>query len=190
MPIDQPDDLQNLWKELGSNPGPVSIDELRRSAQKVRKTVHWRSILGTGAALTVVASFSYFFFLSRNLWQHVGTALTVVGAAYMIVQLRMRPARVMPEMGATESIRFYRNELERQRDFHRGWWFWSRLVIFLPGPVIFLVSVALTFPQAATFVWLELAAFVFFVSMAVPLNLRLARKYQRQIDRLDALHKS
>ena len=79
-------------------------------------------------------------------------------------------------MGATESIRFYRNELERQRDFHRGWWFWSRLVIFLPGPVIFLVSVALTFPQAATFVWLELAAFVFFVSTAVPLNLRLARK--------------
>jgi hypothetical protein len=67
----------------------------------------------------------------------------------------------MPDMDETESLRFYRDELERQRDFHQGRWFWSRL---------------------ATFGWMELAAFIIFCACAVPLNLGLARKYQRRID--------
>lgn len=84
---------------------------------------------------------------------------------------------------------FYRAELERQRDFHRGWWFWSRTLIFMPGPVIFFIGLAQTYPKRATFVWLELAAALILAAIAVPLNFRLARKYQRRIDALDAWQK-
>jgi hypothetical protein len=58
-------------------------------------------------------------------------------------------------------------------------------VIFIPGPAIWIVGFALAFPQMAIFIWLELAAFLVFAALAVPANLRLARKYQRRIEALD-----
>jgi hypothetical protein len=84
-----------------------------------------------------------------------------------------------------DCIRFYRRELERQRDFHRGTWLWSRLLIFLPGPLLFCMGFARVHPDAATYIWLEFAAIVVLAGIAVPLNLRLARKYQSRIDSLD-----
>jgi hypothetical protein len=160
----------------------ASIGALRRDAEKLRKSVHRRSVVGLGVTWAVVAAFSLIFFLFPNVWQRIGSALTVVGTAYMCIQLRMRPARVMPDMDETESLRFYRDELERQRDFHQGRWFWSRLAILLPGPLIFFVGFARAYPRLATFGWMELAAFIIFCACAVPLNLGLARKYQRRID--------
>src|SRR6202165_1474835 len=41
-----------------------------------------------------------------------------------------------------------------QRDFHWGKWFWSRLLIFLSGPLIFCVGLAQAYPKIALFIWL------------------------------------
>jgi len=92
-----------------------------------------------------------------------------------------------PEAGGTSCIQYYRAELERKRDFHRGTWFWSRLLIFLPGPLLFCVGFAQAHPEIATFIWLEFAALLILAVIAVPLNLRLARKFQRRIDALNAV---
>jgi hypothetical protein len=184
-----PDDLKSLWQELGTNPVRISLDELQREAGKLKQGLRKRSFIGLGAALVVIAAFSVFFFVFPNKLQRIGSALTVLGTAYMVVQLRMRRAEFVPDVGETECVRFYRAELERQRDFHRGRWFWSRLMIFFPGPLIFLVGFAKAHPELATFIWLELAVFLILAIIAVPLNLRLARKYQHRIDALDALQK-
>jgi hypothetical protein len=66
--------------------------------------------------------------------------------------------------------------LERRREFHRGWWFWSRLLIYAPGPLIYFAGDALL-PEAAVFLLL--------IAIAIPLNLRVARRYQDRIDELD-----
>jgi hypothetical protein len=56
----------------------------------------------------------------------------------MAWQLYRRTAAVMPINASDEDlVPFYRAELARQRDFHRGSWFWSRLVLFAPGPLVF-----------------------------------------------------
>lgn len=39
-------------------------------------------------------------------------------------------------------------------------------------------------------IWLEFVSLLVLVTIAVPLNLRLARKYQRRLDALDAFIKS
>src|SRR5260370_27167279 len=96
----------------------------------------------------------------------------------------------MPDMGETDCMSFYRAELERQRDFHRGRWFWSRLLIFLPGPLVFCVGFAQAYPGLALYIWLEFATLLILAPIAVLLNLGLARKYQRRIDALDASLKS
>jgi len=183
-------DLEILWKELSTNPLQISPDHLRKEAEKLRTGLRRRSVIGGGAALIVIAGWTLFFFVFPNALQRIGSVLTVAGAAYMVVQLRMRPARTMPDIGEIDCLRFYRTELERQRDFHRGKWFWSRLLIFLPGPVVWCVGFAEAYPKLAPFIWLELAAFLILGAIAIPLNLRLARKYQRRIDALDASLKS
>jgi len=185
-----PNDLKMLWKELSVNPLQVSPDQLRKEAEKLRKGLRRRSVIGGGAAWIGVVIWTIFFFLFPNRLQRVGSILTVLGSAYLLVQLRMRPARAMPDVGETDCTEFYRAELERQRDFHRGKWFWSRLVVVLPGPVMFCVGFAQSHPEIALFIWLELAVILVLAAIAVPLNLRLARKYQRRIDTLNASLKS
>ena len=60
---------------------------------------------------------------------------------------------------------------------------------FLPGPIIFNVAFALDRPMFAPLVELQIALMVMAVAILVPLNLRLARRYQRRIDALDASRK-
>jgi hypothetical protein len=182
-------DLEILWKELSTNPLQISPDQLRKEAEKLKAGLRKRTVIGGGAALIVIVGWTVFFFVFPNALQRIGSILTVAGAGYMLVQLRMRPARTMPDTGATDCMRFYRDELERQRDFHRGKWFWSRLLIFLPGPLISFVGFARAYPKVAPFIRLELMAFLILGAIAIPLNLRLARKYQGRIDVLDAFLK-
>ena len=186
MPGDYlPDDLKNIWKELDTNPIQRKADEVRKEAEMLRKGVGRRSALGGLVCLILMASFTVFFFKFPNGLQRIGCVLTVAGVGYLILQLRMRRSSATPDPGETDCVRFYRAELERQRDFHRGKWFWSRLLIFVPGPIVFMAGFAQAYPKLSSGIRLELAAFLILGVIGVPLNLRLARKYQRRIDALD-----
>lgn len=187
MPGDYlPHDLKALWQELDANPLERSPDQLRQEVQKLRIGLRRRSIFGAGAALFVMICWTRSFFVDPNWLQRLGSILTVLGAGYMIVQLRMRPSPAMPNFGETASIPFYRAELERQRDFHRGKWLWSRLLIFLPGPLLWCAGFAQAKPGIAAAIWVDFALLLILAPIAVLLNLRLAAKYQRRIDALNA----
>lgn len=112
MPGDYlPDDLKTLWKELSANPLRISPHQLRQETEKLRKGPRRRSIVGGGAAWIAIAASVVSSFAFHGTLQRIGSALTVAGAAYLVVQLRMRPARAMLEMGETGCVRFYRAEL-------------------------------------------------------------------------------
>ena len=90
--------------------------------------------------------------------------------------------------GVTLSVTgdLYRKELLRQRDFHRGAWFWWRMVVFLPGPLLFLVGAVLTRPGLVPSIGLFLVIFVILAILAVPPNYKVALRYERQADLLNA----
>jgi Mg2+/citrate symporter len=179
-----PEDLKSIWEELDTNPVQLSPDQLRRETTKLQKGLRRRSVMGVGVCSFLIAGCTIFFFLFQNRLQRIGSVLTVAGAAYLLAQvLRMR-ARTVPDAVETDCVKFYRAKLERQRDFHRGKWFWSRMLMFTPGPVIFCIGFAQAYPKLAAGIRLELVAFLILVVIAVPLNLRLARKYRRRIDAL------
>lgn len=180
-----PEDLKNVWQELDTNPVRLSPEQARDETAGLRRGLRRRTVLGGLAASIVIVSWAIFFFVFPNPLQRIGSVLTVAGAAFMAVQLRMRRALAMPDAREIDCVTFYRAELERQRDFHRGKWFWSRMLIFTPGPVIWIIGFERAFPKLATGIRLELVAFLILAVVAVPLNLRLARKYQRRIDALD-----
>ena len=188
MPGDSsPNDLGRLWKELRTSPLQISPDQLRKQAGKLQKRVRRSAIVGGAAGLIVIAAFLIFFLEARNNLQRIGCVLTILGSGLILGQLRTRSMQARPDVGRTDCSKFYRVELQRQRDFHRGKWFWSRLVTFLPGPMIFLLGGAQAQPELAPEIWRTFVAFLIVGAIAIPLNLRLARKYQRRIDALDTM---
>jgi len=125
--------------------------------------------------------------------QRIGDLLSILGAGYLVYELRLdqvqkKKAGVSAaKMGNAASVDYYRAELQRQRDFHCGIWFWSRLVIFVPGSLVFMVGLQLANPALTIYMcWVE-AAFLVFAGLGIPVNLRLARKYQKQIEELDSV---
>jgi hypothetical protein len=137
----------------------------------------------------IIVAYSVFAYLSPTALERIGAVLSIAGAANVIVQFLKRASRKMPDAGAIESIRFYRAELERHRDFHRGKGIISWLLPFLPGPILFNVAFAVDRPMFARIIELQMAGFLVIAALAVPANLWFARKYQRRIDALDASHK-
>jgi hypothetical protein len=180
------DDLNRLWQELASNPVRVSPDDLRRETRKLRSRVRLRNWFIPGVCCFVMVVYCFFFFHSTTALERIGSALSIVGTAWVAVQFLKRPARSVPDSGAIECIRFYRAELERQRDLHRGKGVLSWLLPFLPGPILFNVAFALDHPVFAPLVGLQMVVFLMIAAIVVPLNLRLARKYQGRLDALEA----
>jgi hypothetical protein len=181
-----PEDLKTLWKELASNPVQVSPDDLRRESQKLRTGLGLRNWFASGVSFIVVVAYCVYFVVFKTALERIGSVLAIVGGINVIVQFLRRPARTLPDSTAIECIRFYRSELERQRDFHRGKGILSWLLPFLPGPIIWAIGFARARPMFAPFIKLEMAVFLMIAAIVVPLNLRMARRYQRRIDALDA----
>ena len=168
-------------KSLADVPG-----KLQRFEKKVRK----RTILGLAGGIGLIAYFAYFVLVFSNQVARVGAALTIGALIFMMHQLyRHRLGRGSTNDSTPDLIGRFRIELSRQRDFHRGVDLWSRLVILLPPYLLFCVGMGMEWPLAANVTYgIEICATLFAVA-AVPLNLREARKYQRQIDELDVLRK-
>ena len=166
-----------------TNPSDI-VSRTQALIKKIRK----RTRGGYGACFVLIACFGWFIFILPNPLARIGSGLTVSAMLYLAYQLHARRDQKVPtDIQPSDCTAFYRAELERQRDFHRGSWFWSRLIIMIPGYMLFLVGIAMADPGSVRVVLAIGAFFLGVCVLAVPLNLRLSRKYQRQIDELDAL---
>lgn len=181
-----PDDLKRLWRELAATPVQVSPDDLRREALRLHSGVRLRNWFVVIVCGFIIAAYGFFCLRSRTALERIGSVLSIVGAANMIVQFLQRPARTIPDFGPTDSVRFYRAQLQRQRDFHLGKGIGPWLLPLLPGPIIFNLAVALDRPALAPIIELQMLPFLVAAVIVVPLNLSVARKYQRRLDVLDA----
>ena len=109
--------------------------------------------------------------------------LSVIYLGYQLYQSRFRQASASAV--ATASIDHLRTELARQRDFHRGRTFWSRMLFLGPAGLLFFYGFATAHPEVIRIIRFEIASFIVLILAAIPLNLWMANKYQRQIDELD-----
>jgi hypothetical protein len=183
------DEPKDLCRNQPLEDAAMSLEQVRARIETLRRKVRRRNLIGGLACLTVLLGSAYYAIIFTNPIQRIGSALTILGAGYLIYQLILGKIHIRPEptLGNTaDGLTFYRSELQRQSDFHRGIRFWSRLVIFVPGPVIFMVGLADAYPSEKRYIEVELAALVLLSILAIPLNLRKARKYQRELDALDS----
>jgi hypothetical protein len=175
-----------LFKHLEAPMSDPSDVFLR--AKALMKKIRRRTLLGYGTCLIVTVYLASFIFASPNTLQRIGCWLGIAATLYVAYQLYERRGGELPsETFPSACTNFYRAELERQRDFHRGIWLWSRLAIVFPSYFLFAFGLALAHPELARGFAAVAASFIVLGIAAVPLNLRLSRKYQRQLDELDAL---
>lgn len=180
-----PEDLQILWKEMAMNPSTFSPDQLRAEMEKLNegRRRKWFVFLGALWLLIVVYALCFVFF--ANTLARIGSALSVVGFIYWLVQARGRRGRPISEMGDSNCVQFYRTELERRRDLSRGFPLWSRFLIAWPPLIVFNLGFAQLFPDVAPFMWFDCGTLVMAAVFLVPMSLKQARIYQRRIDLLD-----
>jgi hypothetical protein len=124
--------------------------------------------------------------VGMNALQTVGAVLTIIGLSYLGWQIRANRFRPL-SIDAMDTLGHLRRELARQRDFHWGSRFWWRMLLFLPGPFIFFAGFAQAHPEVIRMIRFETISFVVLAIAAIPLNMWMARRYQRQIDALTRL---
>ncbi|MGB6431316.1 MAG: hypothetical protein WBF06_12090 [Candidatus Acidiferrales bacterium] len=185
-------EVKSIWQNQPVEDRTMPLGEVRRRVERLESTaskfywVGWLTVVG------VTAIFVRYLFRAANLPERVGSALFIVGAGLFACQLflfRKEPnGSVAGGAEPLASVRFYRSLLQRQRDFHSGLWFWSKLIITSTGACLYLSGLVPAAPGGiARWGWLYVVLVVA-LGYGLVSNLREARKYQREIDALDAIN--
>jgi len=180
------DDMGELWRTQHSDGFRMSSEEIRSRIEVMNRTLRRRTIDLYLLFAAEIAFFGGWMMVRMNALQTAGAVLTIIGISYLGWQVRANRFRPL-SMDASDTLEHLRRELARQRDFHWGSRFWWRMLLFVPGPLIFSAGFAQAHPGVITFIRFETLSFGVLVVTAIPLNWWMARRYQKQIDALARL---
>jgi hypothetical protein len=190
------DSLRALWQKQPDTPFSMNPDEIRKKLQQLQTKLRARSIVLYVICLGETLWFAYcLIFSSVPVILRIGFLLIILAMNFLAGQIwlderdRRKAMEGANAPGQADCVDFYRTELVRQRDFHRGVWFWSRLIALLPGLLICGVWAAIKLHgtkdgYAGDVI---LIATPIISARAVWLNYRMSRKYQSRIDAIDAM---
>ena len=198
MANETPNTVTDVWRSQPAERMAISLEDVRRRAQRLERKVSWRNAREYVACALVVGVFGYYASVFPGALIRVGCGLVIAGALFTVFRLhQMGAARKIPaELAFRACVDFQREELERQRDLLLSVWRWY-LLPFVPGMTVFLVGLfefAMRQPHASEharavagiFALTAAGCAVVFVGVA-KLNHWAARKLQREIDELDRL---
>lgn len=180
------DEVAAVWQAQSGSGFRMSSEEIRGRIEAMNRKMRRRTFDGYLVCATMIAFFVGWMFVGMNSLQMIGAVLSIVGVSYLAWQVRANRFR-LPSIDAGDTLEHLRNELARQRDFHRGSRFWSRILLFIPGPLVFFAGFAQAHPEVIAMIRFEIISFVVIAIAAIPLNEWMARRYQKQIDALTRL---
>jgi hypothetical protein len=197
MPCDElPDDLKIPWKEAGMHGQVFSPGQLRAEAEKLRASLRRVYLIVSVGFSTAVATYAFIIFnfhYFHNTLMLLGSSLALLAFGYLVIDTLAKRARALPDLGETDGLRFYRSELERKRDWHRGLPWRLRMVLV---PLILVgFGAAQMLAKISTFLALVILSWAVFVLIVIGIwgpakHRRVARKYQDRINALDSAVKS
>jgi hypothetical protein len=178
--------VTDLWQQQTAEGFRLTSEEIQMKLHTLESRLRARTRGGYLVGAFLIVAFGTWSVFEHDLLMRLGAAATIVAVAFLTVQVHRRRFRAVdaPQM-ELPSVEYLRNELQRQRDFHRGKWFWSRFLLLAPAGLLFFIAFARAHPELIRIIRFEIVSFVLIILSAIPLNLRMAKKYQRQIDELD-----
>jgi hypothetical protein len=180
------DNVAALWRAQSNEGFRMSSEEIRNRIETMNRKLRRRTFDGYFVCGALIVFFAGWMFVGMNSLQLVGAVLTIIAVSYMAWQIRANRFRT-PSIDVVDTLEHLRRELARQRDFHRGTRFWSRMLLLVPGGLIFFAGFARAHPEVIRIIRFEIISFVVFSLAAIPLNMWMARRYQKQIDALARL---
>jgi Flp pilus assembly protein TadB len=184
----QPDDVVTLWQAQGTDGFRMSTEDIRRKIETTNRALRRNAfdVYLVCAMMIVICIGSMF--LGMNSLETLGAILAIIGYSYFAWQIRQNRFRgaATGDAGDTASLDHLRTELARWRDFHRGARVWWRLLLVLPGPLVFFAGFARAHPENGM-IRFQIILWVVAAIATIPGNLWWARRYQRQIDELSRL---
>jgi hypothetical protein len=179
------DDLLDLWQSQSSEGFRMSAKEIRVKAEQLDKALTARTRAAYQVCAFLIIAFSWWAVIDDSPLLRVGAALTVASVVYLGYQVHQnRFRRPAADAIASRSLEHLREELTRQRDFHRGRRFWSRLLFLASAGFMLFAGFAKAHPEVITMIRIEVVTFAIMIIAAIVLNRRMARKYQRQLNEL------
>lgn len=169
-----------------------NADEIPKRLDMLQKKMRRSLAVGYLACLFVGFGFARFLAMSSGSMQRLGCVLTIVGSVFLAFQLWLNHVRrrdACSGIDAMPPIDRYESVLRHMRAFHSGIWFWSRMAIFTPGPILFYFGVKIAHPEIHKNFISGFIVFVALCFLAIPLNLNRSRKFEREIERLDSFRK-
>lgn len=181
---------QEIWQLQALEAPRVSAAYMRHRAHDLARRTQIRNgsayVIGFPCVLVIAwCCWRYFLHLPVMV---AGLALTLLPLVYVTFRQHRRAsaAQVPEDAGALDSLRFYRRELERQRDARRDWRQW--LLPVVPGLITLLASFVLELnPIPWAVVAFEAIVIVGGPCLTVAFEEWSARRLQREIDALDSL---
>ncbi len=195
-------DPRTLWQRQAVETKSFSLEEIRRKATRFQRTIRFRNLRESAAAVVVLVVFTSYAWDANTWLSKAGPALVIVGTLVILFQLHTRGASAAVPGGAAERgatvetnvaencLQFHRCELERQRALLLTVWRWY-LGPLVPGILVMFIEpflVAWANGGLSLFVWTLSALVTVLVFLGVwRLNVIGANDLQRQVDALDAI---
>lgn len=189
-----PEGLRALWQEQDNTGFSMEPSEIQRKFARLQGKLRRRKYLAYAICFGESICFAYWLiFANQPVVLRVGFVLIIVGVNFLAGQIwldnrsRQKELEDSGAAGQTNCMDFYRAELVRQRNFHRGVWFWSRLVALLPGLLLISIWSTVKGIRDGGGGLVVLIATPVLTILAIWVNYRVSRKHQRQIDVIDAM---
>ena len=186
-------DIKKLWRNQKTEDSTVTLDDIRKRAEKFQSRIRRRNLREYIAAAVVVVVFGLYIWIFPGWMIKTGSALSIAAALFVSWQLHKRASAYTPPQddSATSLLEFHRRELVRQRDALKSVWLWY-LAPCVPGIVLIVLGRYLQFHVSSrSILWdhqiIILCAIIVVLVLATIwlLNAWVAEKLQRQIDEFD-----
>jgi membrane protein implicated in regulation of membrane protease activity len=194
MPADPPiHDVRDLWQSQKTEAFQMSQEQIHTRIEELNRRFAAQYKAGLQGSVALIAAGLAFLLMFHTTLLRIGALLIAAGAAVMLYQVLVRrnaeraATRQATENGGTGSIDFLRGLIERQRGATSIWARCSRLLVLVPGGLLFMYGLATEYPKTLSMIYVEVATLFVAIIVAVILNIRLVRESQRELDELDAM---
>ncbi|MCV2359922.1 hypothetical protein LNV08_13170 [Paucibacter sp. TC2R-5] len=180
---------QQLWQAQAVAALDIDVEALREQSRHLQGQIARRNRREYMAGyLFVIPAFMFYAWFFPSWLIKLGALLTILATLLVMQQLRRRAgSRQLPATAMGQSwLDFQRAELLRQRAALRSVWLWY-IGPFVPGFVLFVWGIEreLADPAMATAFALFRAGGLVLALSIIALNLRTARRYERDIEALE-----
>ena len=142
MPMNHP---QSIWQNQSTEAFKMSADYLRNRAVAHQRAARHSALLAGMIGLLLCAWFGWGATRAHDVASRAGLGLLSAWSVYYAWQgyKWIWPRRLRAEATLNNTLRYYRSELEKQRDYAQHIWVRGGLLVCLLGIAIFLLPYAM-----------------------------------------------